>query len=163
MDDEGKTRRAGGPRAIATQLPRIAAAALKKGGLGQAQLLMNWREIMGPDLAETTRPERLSFPPGERRDGTLRLRVAPGAGLELQHRAPQILERINGFFGYRAVERLALVQGVLPPRPSRPPAPRPLRPEESANLTRRVGLVPEGELRDALARLGEAVARSRKA
>ena len=163
MDEEGKTRRGGGPRAIAQQLPKIASAALRTGGLGAAQLLMNWREIMGPELADTTRPERLSFPRGERRDGTLRLRVAPGAALELQHRAQQVLERINGFFGYRAVERLALVQGKLPPRPAPPAPPRPLAPAESANLARRVGLVPEGELRDALARLGEAVARSREA
>jgi hypothetical protein len=36
--------------------------------------------------------------------------VAGAAALELQHSEPQVLERINGFFGYPAVTRLQLIQ-----------------------------------------------------
>ena len=56
----------------------------------------------------------VELPRGERRDGTLHLQVAPGLALEVQHREPVLVERINAFFGYRAVARLALKQG--PPR-----------------------------------------------
>jgi hypothetical protein len=88
----------------------------------------------------------------------LRLRVASGLGPEIQHRTPQILERINGFFGYRAVARLALVQGP-PLRPARPgpKLPRPLAAAEREALDQRLAGIKDPVLRDALRRLGAAV------
>ena len=65
-------------------------------------------------------PLKLAFPRGERRDGTLILRVRGSFAIELQHMAPQLLERINGYLGYGAVARLKFEQGRLP-RP-KPPA-----------------------------------------
>ncbi|MGH7090526.1 MAG: DUF721 domain-containing protein, partial [Stellaceae bacterium] len=123
-----------------------------------AQLVTEWAAIVGPDWAEKMAPERLSFPPGERRDGTLHLRVAPALALEVQHRAPLLLERINGFFGYGAVARLKLVQGPLP-RASRPKRPDPpvLPAAEKAALDRRLAGIEDEELREALRRLGTAV------
>ena len=151
-------RRGGGPRALAGEVPRIAAAVLGKRGFGSAQLISEWRSIVGAELADKISPDRLSFPMGERRDGTLRVRVASGHAPEVQHRTPVILERINGFFGYRAVARLVLVQGP-PIRPARP-APRPLRPlsaGEQAALDRRLARIEDPTLREALRRLGAAV------
>ena len=48
--------------------------------------------------------------------------MTPAAALELQHRAPLLIERVNLFFGRPAVTRLILVQGPLPlsAAPSRP-------------------------------------------
>jgi hypothetical protein len=61
--------------------------------------------------ADSTWPEALA------RGGTLKLRVARHRALELQHRAPLVIERINLFFGRDAVTRLALIQGPLPLAP----------------------------------------------
>ncbi|HUB95904.1 MAG TPA: DciA family protein [Stellaceae bacterium] len=151
-------QRRGGMRALAGEVARIAAPVLGKRGLAPAHLVASWSSIVGSEWAEKATPERLSFPSSERGDGTLRLRVAPGCATELQHRAPLLLERINGFFGYRAVTRLTLVQGP-PLRPSaRPPRkPAPLAPDERAALDRRLLAVEDPDLRDALRRLGEAV------
>jgi hypothetical protein len=151
-------RRRGGLRSLAGEVPRIAAAVLGKRGFGAAQLIADWRSIVGAELAEKISPDRLSFPPGERRDGTLRVRVAAGLAPEVQHRSPVIIERINGFFGYRAVARLVLVQGP-PARPGRPapPRPRPLRADEQGALDRRLAGIEDPTLREALRRLGEAV------
>jgi hypothetical protein len=151
------TRR-GGMRALAAEVPRIAAPALGKRGFAEAHLIAEWASIVGAELADKISPDRLSFARGERREGTLRLRVAPGLGPEVQHRTPQILERINGFFGYRAIARLMLVQGP-PARPARalPPRPRPLAPAEREALDRRLAAIAEPQLRDALRRLGTAV------
>jgi hypothetical protein len=148
----------GGARPVAAALPRLAGPLLGRRGLGEAQLLKDWASIVGADLAEHATPTKLSFPRGERRDGTLKLRVSPGIAPELQHREPQILERINAFFGYRAVARLALVQG--PPLRGvdrRPPSPRPLAAAESAALEQRLAGIEDPALRDALERLGRAV------
>ena len=151
-------KRQGRLRALGAEVPRIAAPVLGKRGFAEAQLIAEWPSIVGADLADRIAPERLSFTQGERRDGTLRLRVAPGLGPEIQHRTPQILERINGFFGYRAVARLALVQGP-PLRPRQPAAqpPRPLAEAEREALDRRLAGIEDPLLRDALRRLGAAV------
>ncbi len=148
----------GGLRPVAAAMTKITGPILGKRGLGEAQIVTEWSSIMGAELADQTAPEKLSFPPGERRHGTLRLRVAPGAATAIQHREPQIIERINSFFGYPAVARLALVQAPLKKRgPAAPPPPRPLRPDERARLDGRLAAVENPDLRAALDRLGRAV------
>ena len=150
--------RRGGMQAIGASLTRIAKPVLGKQGLGEAQLLAEWPAIVGDELARHCSPIKLSFPRGERRDGTLRLRVASAAALEIQHREPVLLERINGYFGYRAVIRLVLVQGGAPPEAgSVPPPPRPLEPAERQALDRRLDGIADPALRDALRRLGTAI------
>jgi hypothetical protein len=151
-------KRRGGLRALASEVPRIAAPVLGKRGFAAAQLVSEWASVVGAELAAKISPDRLSFPRSERRDGTLRVRVAAGLAVEIQHRAPLILDRINGFFGYGAVSRLVLVQGP----PARPPCPAPARPrplsaDERAVLDRRLDRIRDPALRDALRRLGEAV------
>ena len=150
--------RRGRLRAIAAEIPAIAGAALGKRGFGEAQLVAQWPAIIGETLAEGVSPEKLSFPRGERRDGTLHLRVAPGLGLEVQHREPVLVERINAFFGYRAVARLALKQGppAHPAAPA-PPRPRPLNTQERQALDRDLAAIEDAALKAALQRLGEAV------
>lgn len=143
-------------RTVGAVLPQIAGAALGKQGLGEAQLIQHWAAIVGERFAKSSSPEKLSFPRGARRDGTLKLRVAPGIALEIQHSEPVLLERINGFFGYRAVTRLVLQQTW---QPRRDPAPRlrPLRAGEAAELAHSVAPVGDDELRAALERLGAAI------
>jgi hypothetical protein len=151
-------KRRGSMRALAGEVAKIAAPVLGKRGFATAQLITEWPSIVGAEWAEKLTPERLSFAAGERRDGTLRVRVASGLGPEVQHRTPLLLERINGFFGYRAVARLALIQGP-PARPPRPPrrVPAPLAAPERQALDRRLAGIEDPALREALRRLGEAV------
>ena len=155
--DGPENKRYGGMRALAATLPRVAAPVLGKHGFSEAQLIAQWPAVIGEELARHMAPERISFARGGRRDGTLRLRVEPGFALEAQHREPQILERINAFFGYRAVARLALTQGPLPRGPKPPPPLRALGETERRALDRRLAGIEDQGLRDALRSLGEAV------
>lgn len=154
-------KRRGGLRAIAAEIPRVAGAALGKRGFGEAQLVTQWEAVIGPELAQKLSPERLAFPRGERRNGTLRLRVPSAFATEAQHLEPVLIERINAFFGYGAVARLTFVQG--PPLDAPPSAPRsrPLTQAEQREIEARVAGVADPELRAALQRLGAAVAGSR--
>ena len=105
-------------------------------------------------------PDRVVFPRGQRSGGTLHLNVDGGAlAVQLQHLEPQIMERINGHFGYRAIDRVRILQRSLPQRKkvAKPPseAPRPADPEP---LSRTVETVTDPELRQALRDLGRAIA-----
>jgi hypothetical protein len=155
-------KRYGGMRALAATLPRVASPVLGKRGFSEAQLIAQWPAVMGENLARHMAPERITFTRGGRQDGTLRLRVEPGFALEAQHREPQILERINAFFGYRAVARLALTQGPMPQGEPARPKPRALGENERTALDRLVSGIEDPGLRDALRRLGAAMIGSRK-
>jgi hypothetical protein len=142
-----------GFRAIGVATSKIAAPIIaKRGGAILTRLKAHWVAIVGPDWAGVAWPMALG------RDGVLKLRAASGAALEIQHRAPLLIERMNLFLGRPAITRLALVQGPLPLAvlPMRPLL-RPLAPDEIKALDKRLSDVAEPELRDALARLGKAV------
>ncbi|HWE74771.1 MAG TPA: DciA family protein [Stellaceae bacterium] len=155
-------KRRGGLRAIGAEIPRIAGAALGKRGFGEAQLVTQWEAVIGEELATKISPERITFPRGERRNGTLRLRVASAFATEAQHLEPVLIERINAFFGYGAVARLAFVQGPPLNAAPKPPALRKLSAEEVREIESRVAGVADPDLREALRRLGSAVAGNRR-
>ena len=107
-------RRGHGLRALASNLPRVTKKAVGRRGFADGALLSDWPRIVGNDLAKASEPIRLSFPKRqERSSGTLVLRVEPGLAITLQHLEPQLLERVNSFFGYRIVNRLKLLQGPV--------------------------------------------------
>lgn len=148
-----------GLRALATAVPRVTAAAGVRRGFARAQVISHWSEIVGVQLARHSLPERLIFPRGQRHEGTLHIRIEGALALELQHLEPLVIERINGFFGFRAVARLALRQGPLPrvrPRPKIVP-PRRLSAAEENGLAARVAAVSDPDLRAALERLGRSI------
>ena len=155
--------RRGRMRAIAADVPKIAGAVLGKRGFAEAQLVAQWPAIIGEAIALGASPVKLTFGRGERREGTLHLRVDSALALEIQHREPVLIERINAFFGYRAVSRLALRQGPPATAPTPPPPrPRPLKAEERQQLDRGLAAIEDPALKAALERLGEAVIGSAK-
>jgi hypothetical protein len=148
----GKVRRAG------ALLDRVLSPAARRRGFAEARLLSAWAEIVGPELAARSRPVRLAHPDGRFQPGVLHLHAAGAAALELQHQTPQLLERINGYFGRLAVARLRIVQAPLPPPAAPEPPPPVLDAEGVRHVARSVAAVAEPELREALAALGRAVA-----
>ena len=67
---------------------------------------------------------RGSREPSENEPATLVLRVEGPAAIEIQHLSGLIIERVNRFFGWQAIDRLALRQAPLTRRgkpKSRPP------------------------------------------
>ena len=132
-----------GPRTIAALVPVVAKTAFSKGGHGVVHLLEAWSAIIGPELSGVTTPKRLSR-------GTLTIACSGPVAMELQHLAPQIIERINVHFGQTLVTRLRFAQDIGP-APLPPPRPSP-KATEAARLA--VQCLPEGRLRDALIGLG---------
>ena len=116
-----KPRKANGLRSVAVSVNQVVRPICRKRGLADAGLVNDWPTIVGRELAGQSQPQRLVRKRGAD-GGTLHILVAGPLALELQHLAPQVIERINSYFGYRAVERLSLHQGPIK-RPTKPEKP----------------------------------------
>jgi hypothetical protein len=90
---------------------------------------------------------------------TLVLRVEGPMALEIQHASDVILQRVNRFFGWSAVGRLALRQAPLSRR-GRPAASRTPDAKAVAEVAETLSSVEDEELRAALARLGASIKRN---
>jgi hypothetical protein len=137
--------------------------AYAKQGFAARELVTRWAEIAGPEIAAHSEPLKMQWPrPVEgqpQEPATLILRVEGPMALEIQHSSDVILQRVNRFFGWSAVGKLALRQAPLSRR-DRPKRPRPPEPKEVAEVEKTLASVEDDELRAALARLGAAIKRN---
>jgi hypothetical protein len=137
--------------------------AYAKQGFAARELVTRWTEIVGAELSVHCEPLKMQWPrpvEGQAQEpATLVLRVEGPMALEIQHASDVILQRVNRFFGWSAVGRLALRQGPLSrrERPVRSPAPDPGQIEQVAQT---LSSVEDDELREALARLGASIKRN---
>lgn len=122
--------RGSGVRAIADLMPEIGRTAFRRFGFVQSSVVTRWPEIVGPTHARICAPESIRFPIGEKVDGILQLVVVPAHAPIIQHVIPEIIERVNRFFGYKAVAKVKIRQGEVKPPPAKPTtaAPPSLRP-----------------------------------
>lgn len=150
-------RRGGGFRRLPEMVTRVLTPAARRQGLIDARLIPDWPAIVGPELSTRCQPIRIARSAGG--EALLHLRASAAAALELQHREPQLIERINGYFGQRAVTRLRFVPAPRrPPPPAPPPPAPPLGAERVAAIEAALAAVGAPELRSALHTLGCAVA-----
>ena len=150
------------PRPLADLLATTLGDVLKAQGFASTEIVFRWPDIVGAEIAAHSEPLKINWPrpagnePAE--PATLVLRVEGPAALEIQHLSAVILERVNRFFGWQAVGRIALRQAPLRRR-EQPPAPEP-DPAEAARIASALPDVKDEDLRQALARLGAAIKRN---
>ena len=111
--------RGGRARRMGEMLPDVGGAAFRRFGFIQSSVVSRWSEIVGERYAGVSTPESIRFPHGKRAEGTLTLMVASAHGPMMQHVGPTIIERVNRFFGYAAVIRVAIRQGEIKRAPVR--------------------------------------------
>jgi len=149
-------------RTVGAYVPKLMRKAFETFGFSTATLLTDWSTIVGDQVAECTLPERIKWPRGAgvtedaepeargRSGATLVLRVDPARALDLEYKRQQILERINAYFGYRAVAELRLLQAPVTAVAKAAPAPQ--REEPPCEAPELAG-IPDERLRGALQRL----------
>jgi hypothetical protein len=119
---------------LSVLLGGVFADAFAKQGFASRELVTRWAEIAGADIAKFSEP------------------------LKIQHSSDAILQRVNRFFGWNAVGKIALRQAPL----SRPKVRKTIKPIEAAavaEVAKSLGRVEDDELREALARLGATIKR----
>ena len=148
---------------LSVLLSDVFSDAYAKQGFAARELVTRWGEIAGPEVAAHSEPLKIQWPrPVEgqpQEPATLVLRVEGPMALEIQHSSDVILQRVNRFFGWSAVGRLALRQAPLsrraPPKSSRAPDAQAV-----AKVAETLSAVEDEELRAALARLGASIKRN---
>jgi hypothetical protein len=155
------------PRSSAKPLSQIVgktiADAFARQGFASTGLVTHWPEIVGAEIADHAEPMRMIWPRRVHEDdpdpATLVLRVEGPVALEIQHLSAVIIEKVNRFFGWRAVGRIQIRQAPLMRRDKKKPPPAP-DPEVVARFAAGMSDVADDGLRDALARLAAAVKRT---
>ena len=137
----------------------------KRAGIN-TMLLGSWDEIAGAEFAECTRPERIAWPRrasemagegGGYQPGVLTIACEGARALFLSHQQGEIIQRINGFFGFPAVNQVRIVQKPVSPQNKPRPKPRPLTGAAAQHLDTLVEGIEGDALKAALTRLGTAV------
>ncbi len=152
-------KRGGAPKTLAQQVGKITKPIFGGRGFADATIVNDWPVIAGEHLAGHSLPERIVYSQERKDKGTLHLRIDNGGlAMELQHLAPVLIEKINAYFGFGAVERLHITQGPLPERPkdARPPV-RPLSEIEERGLLSCLSDVEDEDMQRALEGLGRAI------
>jgi len=150
------------PRPLSELLGATLGEAFRAQGIASTEIISRWPDIVGAEIAAHSEPLKITWPRAAREEmaepATLVLRVEGPAALEIQHLSAVILERVNRFFGWQAIGRLALRQAPLRRREQ----PTPRNPDTAA-ATRIAEALPEvtdEHLRQALGRLGAAIKRN---
>ncbi len=137
--------------------------AFKREGFASRELVTRWGEIVGRDIATYAEPLKIQWQrPIEGQPeipATLILRVEGPRALEIQHSSTVILERVNRFFGWNAVGKIALRQAPLS-RPMRRKVRKPPSEAAVAEEARDLEAVDDDNLRTAIARLGASIKRN---
>ncbi|WP_291850315.1 DciA family protein [Bradyrhizobium sp.] len=148
---------------LSVLLSDVFSDAYAKQGFAARELVTRWADIAGPEIAAHSEPLKMQWPrpvDGQPQEpATLILRVEGPAALEIQHSSDVILQRVNRFFGWSAVGRLALRQAPLARRKRSAPSRAPDE-KSVARVAETLDGVEDEALRAALARLGASIKRN---
>ena len=81
----------------------------KKHGFAEHRIITDWHEIVGAQFSNLSAPLKL-VNSRQQGGGTLHVMVASGRALEMQHLQHIIIDKIATYFGFKAVDRIVLIQ-----------------------------------------------------
>ena len=133
IDSAPVSSRGGRARSAGEIVGQVGDAAFRRFGFVQSAVVSRWKEIVGEQYSKVSCPESIRFPQGRKSSGVLTLLVDGAHAPLLQHIAPMVMERVNRFFGYEAVNRIVFRQGRMPARPA------PLKRAETRPVSKELG------------------------
>ena len=116
-----KSKRAYVPKTIGDSLKKINRDFSNKYGKIEYLIITKWPKIVGQFFANHSEPNKISrIPDGENDTGDviysnyLHINVSPAAAVEFQHFKDKIIDKINSYFGYKAISNIRLKQNFIP-------------------------------------------------
>ena len=142
----------------------------RKAGISTA-LIGSWDEIAGSNFADCSRPEKITWPrrnadrqgePGGMEPGVLTIACEGARALFLSHAQGELIQRVNGFFGFPAIRQIKIVQKPVAIQARKRSRIRPLSTGEKSHIAELTAEIENDALKTALERLGRGVYGSRK-
>jgi hypothetical protein len=150
-------------RPLADLLVGVVGTAFRRQGFASMELVTHWEDIVGPEIADLCEPLKLQWSrtkePEDAEPATLVLRVEGPAALEIQHLSGIVIERVNRFFGWQAIGKLAFRQAPLARR-TKPKSQPTIDAAAAARIAQGLTGIGDDGLRAALGRLGAAIKRT---
>ncbi|MBB4076701.1 hypothetical protein GGR08_001007 [Bartonella fuyuanensis] len=130
----------------------------KRTGLN-VELIEHWPQIVGGDISKHTIPLKIIWK--HRRDqnevfqpATLVVACEGFSALKLMHETEELLHRINGFFGYIAIDRIKIEQRNLSVFTKHLPLKSALSKQDKKYMGKMLGGIEDKNLRQSLYELG---------
>ncbi len=160
------------PKTIGDSLRNINKKFSNRYGKIEYMIISKWPHIVGSFFANHSEPDKISrIPNGENDAGDiiyvnyLHINVSPAAALEFQHFKDTIIEKINSYFGYKAINDLRIQQNYLPKDEDfnkNKSKMMPVSLEESELISNEIESLQNNELKDSLMKLGKNIVKEVK-
>lgn len=151
------------PRRIGIYTQKVVKPVFKARGLMEGKIITHWLQIVGERFSRLALPEKIVFPKSKKGEGTLYLSVTSSSALLIHYSQGLILEHVNTFFGYKAISKIQMNHGFVPPKVAAEKAPPlPLPQDEKDWLEQHTQSIADPDLKTTLEKLGESIFQSRR-
>jgi hypothetical protein len=167
-----ETKRTYVPKKIGDTLSKINKNYSSKFGKIEFLILSKWTQIVGSFFADHSEPDKISRITEEFNEfdepiykNFLHVRVSPAAAVEFQHYKDTIIEKINSFFGYKAIADLRLQQNFIPEKKTTRDInlfDQDISEEEKASIKSEIGNIKDKDLENSIVNLGASIKREDK-
>ncbi len=130
---------------------------MRRNGFVTPQIIYDWPLIAGEYLAKYTNPTKITYPAGKTAGGTLHIEVISAQAPLVQQLQPEIIEKICGYFGFKAVARIKLIHSNKLPAEEVKVTKVALGSHESDRLDKMLEGIEDEELKLKLKSMGEYV------
>ena len=95
---------------VGKSLPKIIDKNIIERNFFEITLIKQWKEIMGQDIAKYCWPIKIIFSDIKNSNGIIFLKTKRGRSMEIEFKNDEIIEKLNQYFGYKAINKISVVQ-----------------------------------------------------
>ena len=160
------------PKKIGETLASINKNYSSKFGKIEFLILSKWKQIVGSFFADHSEPDKISRITEEFNEFDepiyktfLHVKVSSAAAVEFQHYKNTIIEKINSYFGYKAISDLRLQQNFIPEKKIKNNInsyDQDLSEEEKESIKSDINNIKDKELEKSIVNLGASIKREDK-
>ena len=103
-----------GSRKLSQSLEYAVKPIFARRGFAETRIITDWYKIVGKQISSFSQPRKISFKKGSKVNGILYIEVYDGGmATQITYMQPQIIERISCYFGYKAIDKIKIIQKPL--------------------------------------------------
>ena len=170
--NKSESKRTFVPKKLGDTLSKINKNYSSKYGKIEFLIFSKWTQIVGSFFADHSEPDKISRITEEFNEfdepiykNFLHVKVSPAAAVEFQHYKDTIIEKVNGYFGYKAISDLRLQQNFVPDKKIKKNINsfnQELTEEEKVSIKSEINNIKDKELEKSIVNLGASIIREDK-